>query len=102
MRPEVARPGRRPRPTEVRRLVPAIAGFRQPLDDVLKVPLHGLRLTREFIPEGMGEARPRLRLELVARKVVRLERKGDVEVAGEVGGALARDPVDEVERDVVK
>jgi hypothetical protein len=45
----------------------------------------------------MCEASPRLRLELVAGEVVRLERERVVEVAGEVGGALARDPVDEVE-----
>src|SRR5258708_29504806 len=50
----------------------------------------------------MGEPRPRLGLELVTRQVVRLERERLVEVALEVGGALAGNPVDEVERDVVK
>src|SRR4051794_4673003 len=50
----------------------------------------------------MGEARPRLRLELVAGEMLRLEREGVSEVRFEVGGALARDPVDEIERDVVK
>ena len=50
----------------------------------------------------MGEARARLGFELVARQVVRLELQRRVQVALEVGGALAGDPVDEVERDVVK
>ena len=34
--------------------------------------------------------------------MLRLERERLVEVAGEIGGALAGNPVDEVERDVVK
>ena len=34
--------------------------------------------------------------------MLRLEREGVAEVGLEVGGALARDPVDEIERDVVK
>ncbi len=33
--------------------------------------------------------------------MLRLEREGVTEVGGEIGGALAGDPVDEVERDVV-
>jgi hypothetical protein len=89
---EVFRPGRRPRPAEVRRLVPAIPRFRQAFDDALEVPLHRVGLSRELIPEGMCEARSRLGLELVARQVVRLERERLVEVAIEVGGALAGNP----------
>jgi hypothetical protein len=50
----------------------------------------------------MCEARPGLGLELVAREVLRPEGDRLAEVALEVGGLLARDPVDEVERDVVK
>ena len=99
---EVRRAFRRSRPAEVGRLVPAVAGSRQPLDDLLEVPLHRLGLARELIPEGMGEARPRLGFELVAREVIRPELERLVEVAIEVGGALAGNPVDEVERDVVK
>ena len=87
---------------EVRRLVPAVAGPGQRLDDALEVALHRLGLTSELIPEGMCEARPRLGLELVAGEVLGLERDRLVEVALEVGGALARDPVDEIERDVVE
>ena len=45
----------------------------------------------------MREPRSRLRLELVARQVLGLERQGVREVRVEVGGALARDPVDEIE-----
>ena len=48
------------------------------------------------------EPRSRLRLELVAGEVLGLERQGLREVALEVGGALAGDPVDEIERDVVE
>src|SRR5204863_7160053 len=46
--------------------------------------------------------RPRLRLELVAGKVLRLECERLLEIGVEIGGALTRDPVDEIERDVVK
>src|SRR5207237_2669217 len=51
---------------------------------------------------GVREAGPRLGLELVAGQVLRPERERLVEVAREVGGALAGNPVQEVERDVVK
>ena len=34
--------------------------------------------------------------------MLRLEREGVVEVGFEIGGALAGDPIDEIERDVVK
>jgi hypothetical protein len=50
----------------------------------------------------MGEARPRLGLELVVRDVLRREGEGLVEVAHEVGGLLARDAVEQVDADVVK
>src|SRR5207245_9376126 len=90
----------RARATEVRRLVPAVADAGQAGDDLLEVVLHRVGLAREFIPEGMREARPRLGLQLVAREVVRLERERRVEVARQVGGALAGDSVDAVERDV--
>ena len=48
------------------------------------------------------ETRARLRLELVAGEVLGLEGEGVREIRIEVGGALARDAVDEIERDVVK
>ncbi len=51
---------------------------------------------------GVREPRARLRLELVAGEVLGLEREGLGEVRVEVGGALARDAVDEIERDVVE
>ena len=44
-----------------------------------------------------GEARTRLRLELVAGEVLGLEREGLREVGVEVGGALAGNAVDEIE-----
>ena len=48
------------------------------------------------------EPRSRLGLELVAGEVLGLERESVGEIRLEVGGALARNPVDEVERDVVE
>ena len=48
------------------------------------------------------EPRSRLGLELVAGEVLGLERQGVREIRVEVGGALARDAVDEIERDVVE
>ena len=90
------------RAAEVRRLVPAEAGLGQARNDLLEVVLHRLGLARELIPEGMTETRPRFGLELVTRQVVRVERERRVEVARQVGGALAGNPIDEVERDVVK
>src|SRR5205814_1041245 len=59
-------------------------------------------LPRELGAVRTRESRPRLCLELVARQVLRRERDRLGEVALEVGGALARDAVDEIERDVVK
>jgi hypothetical protein len=87
---------------EVRRLVPAVAGADERLDDALEVVLHRLRLALELHAVCMRESRPRLRLELVARKVLRLELERRCEIAVEIGGALAWNPVDEVERDVVE
>ena len=71
-------------------------------DDALEVVLHRVGLPAELLSPGMGEARSRLRLELVAGEVLRLEREGVAEVGLEIGGALAGNPVDEIERDVVK
>ena len=88
--------------TEVGRLVPAVAGRRQRLDDALEVPLHRLRLALELVAPGVREPRARLRLELVQGEVLRRERQSLREVVVEVGGLLARDPVDEIERDVVE
>ena len=50
---------------------------------------------------GVREAGARLRFQLVRGDVLGLERQGLGEVACEVGGLLARDAVDEIERDVV-
>ena len=92
----------RVRAAEVRRLVPAVTGSGQPRDDPLEVVLHRVGLACELSSPGVGEARPRLRLELVAGQVLRLERERVAEVRLQIGGALAGDPVDEIERDVVK
>ena len=51
---------------------------------------------------GVREARSGFRFQLVRGEVLGLERQGLGEVALYLGGALAGDPVDEVERDVVK
>jgi hypothetical protein len=64
---------------------------------LLEVELHRVGLALQLGAVRVGEARPRLGLQLVARQVLRLERKRLGEVGIEVGGALARDPVDEVE-----
>ena len=87
---------------EVRRLVPAVAGPGQRRHDLLEVALHRLRLASELLSVCVREPRSRLRLELVARQVLGLERQGVREVRIEVGGALAGDPVDEIERNVVE
>jgi len=49
----------------------------------------------------MREPRARLRLELVQGKVLRRERESLRQVMVEVGGLLARDPVDEIDGNVV-
>ncbi len=90
------------RAAEVGRLVPAIAGVGQTLDDKLEVALHRFRLARELGSVGVGEPRARLRLQLVVRDVLRRERKRFFDVELEVGGALAGDPVQEIQGDVVK
>ena len=102
LRPQVAPAGAQPLEAEVRGLVPAVAGRGQRVDDLLEVPLHRVRLARELLAVGVREARPRLRLELVAGEVLRLQRDRLGEVCGEIGGALARDAVDEIEREVVE
>ena len=89
-------------PAEVGRLVPAVAGRDQLVDDELEVALHRLGLARELVPVRVGEARAGLRFELVARQVLRAERDRLCEISLEVGGALAGNPVQEIERDVVK
>ena len=101
-RPEVPPAAALGPPAEVRRLVPAIAGPGQRLDDVLEIPLQRLALAGELIPEGMCEPCPGLGLELVAGQVLGLEGEGLAQVTSKVGGALAGDAVDQVERDVVK
>src|SRR5207248_7613945 len=69
-------PGRRPvRSAEVRRLVPAVAGAGQSPNDALEVVLHRVGLAGQLLTVGMGEARPRLGLELVAREVLGSERE---------------------------
>ena len=87
---------------EVRRLVPAVARPGQHRHDLPEVALHRLRLASELLTVRMREPRSWLRLELVARQVFGLERQGVREVRVELGGALAGDPVDEIERDVVE
>src|SRR5207247_8179794 len=86
---------------EVRRLVPAVAGRGQARDDALEVRLHRIGLTRELRPVRVGETRPRLRLQLVAGEMFGLQRQRVAQVSVEIGGALAGDPVDEIQRDVV-
>ena len=66
----------------------------------MAIDLQRVALAGELIPEGMCEARPGLGLELVAGQVLRIEGERLFQVAPKVGGALAGDPVDEVERDV--
>src|ERR671923_557897 len=87
---------------EVRRLVPPVPGRRQPCDDPLEVALERLCLAGQLLPVPVREASARLCLQLVAGEVLRTERECLVDVAVERGGALAWDPVDEIERDVVK
>src|SRR6185437_8609818 len=88
-RAEIAAAGARAVEAEVRRLVPAVAGGGQRLDDTLEVRLHRLGLALQLSPVTVGETRPGLRLELVRGHVLRLERHGLGEVAREVGGLLA-------------
>ncbi len=85
------------RSAEVRRLVPAVPRAGQGRDDPLEVGLHRLGLALQLGPVRMSEARARLGLQLVAGQVLRLERKRLGEVGLEVGGALAGNPVEEVE-----
>ena len=87
---------------EVRRLVPAVPRADEARDHLLEVGLHRFGLTGELGTVRVGEPCSGLRLELVAGEVLRLERERLAQVAVEVGGALAGNPVDEVERDVVK
>jgi hypothetical protein len=59
-------------------------------------------LAIELLSVGVGEPGARLGLELVTRQVLRPESERLIDVGLEVGGSLARDSVDEIERDVVK
>ena len=61
-----------------------------------------LRLPFELVAPGVREPCAGLGLELVAREVLRLEGERLREVCVEVGGLLARNPVEKIERDVVK
>jgi len=56
-----------------------------------------LAVAYELRPVRVGEPRPLLGLELVVRDVLRCERKRFVDVSREGGGALAGNPVQEVE-----
>src|SRR5581483_6122390 len=87
---------------EVRGLVPAVAGAGEDGDDSLEVVLHRLRLALELGAVVDGEARARLRLELVAGEMLRPQLDGGGEVGLEVRDGLAGDAVDEVEREVVE
>src|SRR5262249_4834735 len=88
--------------TEVRGLVPAVTRTGQRRDDVLEVRLHRVGLALELRPVRVREPGAALRLELVGGEVLRLQLDRLREVALEVGGSLARDPVDQIERDVVE
>src|SRR5207248_4444610 len=87
--------------TEVRRRVPAVTGSRQDGLDALEVVLHRVGLPAQLLSPGVGEACPRLRLELVAGQMLRLERESVAEIGLEVGGLLARDPDGDIDRDGV-
>ena len=87
---------------EVRGLVPAVAGRAERVDDLLEVALHRVGLTHELVAMRVREARPGLRLELVARQVLRFQCEGFGQIGVEIGGALAGNAVDEIERDVVE
>ncbi len=87
---------------EVRGLVPAVAGRAERVDDLLEVALQRVALTHELVAMCVREACPGLRLELVARQVLRFQREGFGQIEGEIGGALAGNAVDEIERDVVE
>src|SRR5215467_14745386 len=87
---------------EVRGFVPAIARVAQTLDHPLEVPLHCLRLPLELDAMAVREPRSWLRFQLVPREMLRLERDRLVQIGVEVGGALARDAVQDVEGEVVE
>src|SRR5204863_7662888 len=61
-----------------------------------------LRLAFELVPVRVGEPRSGLRLELVIGEVLRCKRERLGEIRVEIGGALAWNPIQEIERDVVK
>ena len=82
---------------EVGRLVPAVAGSDERLDNALEVALHRLRLATKLVPVRVREPRPGLRLELVAGEVLGSKRERLLYVSSEIGGSLPRDPVDEIQ-----
>src|SRR5438093_159505 len=89
-------PRNRPRlvsAAEIRRLVPPVSRTDEARDHPLEVGLHRFGLTNELGAAYVGKPRPRLRLELVAREMLRLERERLAQIALEIGGALAGDPV---------
>ena len=85
------------RAAEVRGLVPPVAGAGQPVDHALEVPLHRFGLAFELCSPPVREARARLRFELVRGHVLRLQRERVVEIGLEVGDALPRDAVEQIE-----
>src|SRR5262249_4741661 len=87
---------------EVRRLVPAVARSDESLDHALEVALHRLRLATELVTVRVCEAGAGLRLELVTREMLGPKRERLRYVGVESGGLLPRDPVDEIQGDVVK
>ncbi len=90
------------RDAEVGGLVPAVPGGGQRVDDGFEVTLHGLGLPLELVPVRAREPRSGLGLELVVREVLGLEGERVGEIGAEFGGALAGDPVHEIEGDVVQ
>ena len=87
---------------EVRRLVPPVPVADEDFDDTLQVRLHRHCLPLELPSPGVRETRAGLCLQLVQGQVLGRERERLREIVIQVGGALARDAVDEVERDVVE
>src|SRR5439155_13385367 len=61
-----------------------------------------LCLTTELVAVRVREPRSGFRLELIAREVLGPQRECLAYVGGEIGGPLPRDPVDEIQRYVVK
>src|SRR5207247_11260886 len=73
---------------EVRRLVPAVAGSDERLDNALEVALHRLRLATKLVPVRVREPRPGLRLELVAGEARGSKRERHLDVGSGIGAPL--------------